>query len=118
MTVISSAGSHLGQIAQDNIGVFRKVRFRLESNGQSIGSIHAENYSAWDFRIDDANGIEVARVTKEWAGFLKERFTRADNYVVQIHRPLQDPLRSLVVAAATAVDVALKQGDPGPRRYR
>jgi hypothetical protein len=40
----------------------------------------------------------------------KERFTKADNYVVQIHRPLEEPLRSLVIAAALAIDTALKQG--------
>ena len=37
----------------------------------------------------------------------------ADNYVVQIHRPLEDPLRSLVVAAALTVDTALKQDARG-----
>ena len=40
-------------------------------------------------------------------------FTTADNYVVQIHRPLQDPLRPLVVAAALSVDTALKQDSRG-----
>ena len=38
-------------------------------------------------------------------------FTSADNYVVQIHRPLEEPLRTLVVAAALGVDTALKQDD-------
>jgi hypothetical protein len=31
--------------------------------------------------------------------------------VVQIHRPLDKPLRSLVMAAALSVDTALKQDD-------
>jgi hypothetical protein len=44
---------------------------------------------------------------------LKTAFTTADNYVVQIHRPLVDPLRSLVVAAALCVDTALKQDNRG-----
>ena len=65
-----------------------------------------------------------ARVTKTWAGWMKERFTRADNYVVQIHRPVEDPLRSLAIAAALAIDTALTQGYQasgssllGARRY-
>jgi hypothetical protein len=33
--------------------------------------------------------------------------------VVQIHRPLDDPLRTLVVAAALGVDTALKQDNQG-----
>ncbi len=88
------------------------IRFGLEAGGQRLGSIKAEDVKAWDFRIEDAAGAEVARVTKTWAGWAKERFTRADNYVVQLHRPLAEPLRSLVLAAALAVDVALKQGEP------
>jgi hypothetical protein len=32
---------------------------------------------------------------------------------VQVHRPLDDPLRTLVVAAALAVDTALKQDNRG-----
>ena len=40
-------------------------------------------------------------------------FTTADNYVLQIHRPLEDPLRTLVVSAALGVDTALKQDARG-----
>jgi hypothetical protein len=40
-------------------------------------------------------------------------FTSADNYVVQIHKVLEDPLRLLVVAASLAVDTALKQDSRG-----
>ena len=36
-------------------------------------------------------------------------FTNADNYVLQMHRTLEDPLLSLVVSAALAVDTVLKQ---------
>ena len=46
-------------------------------------------------------------------GIAKTMFTTADNYVVQIHRPLEDPLRSLVVASAVSVDTALKQDARG-----
>ena len=59
---------------------------------------------------------EVARITKTWAGLAKEMFTKGDKYVVQIHRPLEEPLRSLVISAAVAVDTVLKQG--GDRRNR
>ena len=45
-------------------------------------------------------------------------FTTADNYVVQIHRPLEDPLRSLVVASAVSVDLALKQDQGSQQHHR
>jgi hypothetical protein len=96
------------------------VRFGIEAGGQRLGSIHAESLREWNFHIQDPAGTKVATITKTWAGWAKERFTKADNYVVQMHQPLEDPLRSLVVAAALVLDVALKQGDPtsGSRRNR
>ncbi|MGI8537736.1 MAG: phospholipid scramblase-related protein [Mycobacteriales bacterium] len=102
-------GSEVGEIKQQN--VFGKIRFAMESAGQPVGSINAENWRAWNFNITDAGGQEVARITKTFVGPAKAMFTTADNYVVQIHRPLEEPLRSMVVAAALCVDTALKQDE-------
>ncbi len=103
------AGGEIGQIVQQNM--FGRIRFGLEAGGQQIGSINGENWRAWNSNIKDHTDAEVARITKTWEGLAKTMFTTADNYVVQIHRPLEPPLRSLVVAAACSVDTALKQ-DP------
>jgi uncharacterized protein YxjI len=105
------AGNEIGQIVQQN--VFGKIRFALESGGQMLGSINAENWRAWNFSIRDHTDTEVARITKTWEGLAKTMFTTADNYVVQLHRPLQGPLQALVVAAALSVDTALKQDKRG-----
>ena len=105
-------GRPLGLVQQLN--AIGKIRFGLETpDGQTVGSINAENWRAWNFSVQDATGNEVARITKTWEGIAKTAFTTADNYVVQIHRPLQEPLRSLVVASSLAVDTALKQDDRG-----
>ena len=104
-------GYELGQIVQQN--AIGKIRFALESGGNTWGSINAENWRAWNFSIQDHTGQEIARITKTWEGLAKTMFTTADNYVVQIHRPLEEPLRSLVVAAALSVDTALKQDSRG-----
>ncbi len=111
-------GAEIGQIVQNNIGIIGKIRFGLESRGQSLGSINAEGWNAWDFSIQDATGDEVARITRTWAGLAKELFTKGDNYVVQIHRSLNEPLRSLVIAAALAVDTALRQDSNTRARRR
>jgi uncharacterized protein YxjI len=104
-------GNEVGQIVQQN--VFGKIRFGLESGGQMLGSINAENWRAWNFSIRDHTDTEVARITKTWEGLAKTMFTTADNYVVQIHRPLQGALQALVVAAALSIDTALKQDKRG-----
>ncbi|MBM3671608.1 MAG: scramblase [Actinobacteria bacterium] len=104
-------GTEVGQVKQNN--VFGKISFSLEVGGQPIGSLNAENWRAWNFNIQDASGNEIARITKKWEGLLKTSFTTADNYVVEIKDQLDDPLRSLVVAAALCVDTALKQDARG-----
>jgi uncharacterized protein YxjI len=110
--VVQDGGGHeLGEVVQEN--VFGKIRFGLHAGGQKVGAINGENWMAWNWNIQDASGTEVARITKTFVGLAKAMFTTADNYVVQIHRPLEEPLRSLVVAAAVSVDTALKQDNRG-----
>jgi uncharacterized protein YxjI len=104
-------GTLVGEIVQKNR--MGKIRFALVADGKEVGMLNAENWRAWDFNIQDSSGQEIARIKKTWEGLLKTAFTTADNYVVQIHQPLEDPLRSLVVAAALCVDTALKQDKRG-----
>jgi uncharacterized protein YxjI len=112
-TVIVSDGNdqEIGRIVQDN--VFGKIHFSLQAGGHTYGAIKAENWRAWNFRIEDHTGVEVARVTKTFEGIAKTMFTTADNYVVQIHTQIPQPLNSLVVASALSVDTALKQDSRG-----
>ncbi|MFB6438639.1 phospholipid scramblase-related protein [Streptomyces sp. NPDC056411] len=104
-------GSPVGEIVQQN--AIGKINFAMMVNGQQIGAIKAENWRAWNFAIVDHADTEVARITKTWEGLAKTMFTTADNYVLQIHHQLPDPLLSLVIATALTVDTALKQDARG-----
>jgi uncharacterized protein YxjI len=112
-TVVVADGNdtEIGRIVQDNM--FGKIHFTLQAGGHTYGAIKAENWRAWNFRIEDHTGTEVARITKTWEGVAKTLFTTADNYVVQFHQQLPQPLLSLVVASALSVDTALKQDSRG-----
>ncbi|MFF4606568.1 phospholipid scramblase-related protein [Streptomyces sp. NPDC001339] len=104
-------GSPMGEIVQQN--AIGKINFAMMVGGRQIGAIKAENWRAWNFAIVDHADTEVARITKTWEGLAKTMFTTADNYVLQIHHQLPDPLLSLVVATALTVDTALKQDARG-----
>ncbi|MEU2227639.1 MULTISPECIES: phospholipid scramblase-related protein [unclassified Streptomyces] len=104
-------GSPVGEIVQKNM--IGKINFAMTVNGQQVGAIKAENWRAWNFAIVDHADNEVARITKTWEGLAKTLFTTADNYVLQIHYQLPEPLLSLVVATALTVDTALKQDARG-----
>jgi uncharacterized protein YxjI len=101
------------------IGVVRK-RVRLGKavfsvfapDGTTVlGEVKAENWRARNFRIDDATGTEVARVTKQWRGLLTEAFTDADSYAVTFESTTAEPMRSLALASALSVDLTMKQKD-------
>ncbi|MFD0485727.1 LURP-one-related/scramblase family protein [Saccharopolyspora spinosporotrichia] len=100
-------GSPVGDIRMEN--VWGKVRFAFEAGGQRVGGIHAENLRAWDLRVLDRDEQQVGQISKTWQGLAKAAFTTADNYVLQIFRPLPEPLNSLVVASALTVDTVLGQ---------
>lgn len=111
VVVADGAGNELGRIVQQNM--VGKINFDIQSSGQTLGAIKGENWRAWNFRIEDAAGNEVARITKTWEGMAKTMFTTADNYVVQIAQRMPEPFNSLIVASALSVDTALKQDNRG-----
>ena len=86
------AGNEIGQIVQQNM--IGKIRFALESGGQTLGSINGENWRAWNFNIRDHTDNEIARITKTWEGLAKTMFTTRR----QLRRP--DPPRAAGPAAA------------------
>jgi uncharacterized protein YxjI len=112
-TVVVSDGNdrEIGRIVQQNM--IGKINFGLMADGQQVGAIKAENWRAWNFRIENAAGQEIARVTKTFEGLAKTMFTTADNYVLQITQRAPEPLNSLVVASALSIDTALKQDSRG-----
>jgi uncharacterized protein YxjI len=110
--VSDGSGKALGKIVQQN--VFGKINFSLlDANGEQVGSLRGQNWRAWNFDVVDANGEHLARIDKEWEGLAKTVFTTADNYKITRPKALEDPLGGLVLAAALAIDTALKQDARG-----
>ena len=68
-------------------------------------------WTSWEFKFVSSDNKEFAWVTKKWAGFGKEFFTSADNYVLQIGDdvPADHPLRLLIMAAVMCIDFVLKE---------
>lgn len=67
-------------------------------------------WTSWDFRFV-RDGVEFAQVSKKWAGFGRELFTSADNYMLSIDGkvPSDNPLRTLILAAVMCIDMVLKE---------
>jgi uncharacterized protein YxjI len=112
LLVRAGDGREVGQIVQDN--VFGKIRFNFVGvQGEVLGKIKAENWRAWDFSIVDATDHEIGRIDKKFVGVAKALFTTGDHYVVDISHEAVGDLRLMALAAAVAVDTALKQDARG-----
>jgi len=81
----------------------------LDANDQVLCTLKGK-WTSWDFKFIKDN-IEFAHVSKKWAGFGKEFFTSADNYMLSINEgvPSDNPMRQLILAAVMCIDMVLKE---------
>jgi len=81
----------------------------LDQNDQPVCSLKGK-WTGWDFRFVHGD-VELAQVSKKWAGLGKELFTSADNYVLSISEsvPPNSTLRQLILAAVMCIDMVLKE---------
>ncbi|WP_206446184.1 phospholipid scramblase-related protein [Agrococcus sp. KRD186] len=117
MIVAWPDGRPIGQISQKSLGL-GKDRFVLTIDGRDAATLQSDGWRSRTFGIEDTTGAEIARITKQWAGGLKERFTSGDHYALQVHETLEPRLRALVVAAALALDTTLFEEDAAARSNR
>lgn len=104
VVVARPGGGEIGRLVrQDGSG----LRLGLLSGGRPVGALLAQSPLAGDLTVVDDTGAQVARIRKTYEGMAPAVHTTADHYVVQIPRPLPDPLLSLVVASALTLDTAL-----------
>ena len=78
------------------------------------GKLYAEvkgDWKGWNFKIITAEGEELGTVTKKWAGFAKELFTSADNYVIALNERVEEREEGnmLLLAAGLAIDIVYKE---------
>ncbi|MBP9740940.1 MAG: scramblase [Chitinophagaceae bacterium] len=108
ITIINSNQEIVGYIKQKF--TFLKPRFTiLNASEELIGEISGD-WKAWNFSIKDAGGNEIGFINKKWAGAMKEFFTSADKYYVNIHPSFNEDQNKInIVATAITIDMVLKE---------
>ena len=81
----------------------------LDANETPVCQLKGK-WTGWNFRFQ-TDEMELAHVTKKWAGIGKEMFTSADNYVLEISDrvPADSVARPLILAAVMCIDMVLKE---------
>jgi uncharacterized protein YxjI len=81
-------------------------RFSLQDpSGVALAEIQGSLFHPNTF-VFKRQGAEVARITKQWSGIMREAFSDADTFLVQFdHQALAPDLSWLVLASAIAIDL-------------
>ena len=99
------------------IGYFKSKLFSIgggfhvyDTNDQKVADVKG-NWKGWDFRFLAADGQELGSVSKKFAGFGKELFTSADNYLIALNDAgaRQANTSALLLAAGLAIDTVYKE---------
>ncbi len=77
-----------------------------DEQGQTIGKVIGD-LGLKHFSVTGAQGGELARLRKTWAGFTKEMLTPSDHYKVDFAGPVPPVTRMLTVMLAIVLDLTL-----------
>jgi uncharacterized protein YxjI len=108
ISILDDKDNTIGHIKQ-KFKLFKPTFEILSENNEPIGKITGD-WKAWDFKIFDDKEIQIGTVNKKWAGLLKEAFTTADKYVVNIEsNNISKENRIAILASAITIDMVLKE---------
>lgn len=100
--VYDGAGRLLGAIQQK--WAFLRRRYQIEGPTGLVGAeIFGPFFKPWTFEIR-VRDQKVGTIAKRWSGLLKEAFTAADNFSLELGPAVDDRLRPLCLGATFLID--------------
>jgi len=106
--VLDGGGQKIGHLTRKIFSLKPRMNI-FDHNGEACGEL-VGSFLGWNFTFSQ-KGIEIATVSKKWAGLGKELFTSADNYVLSIENSVdnEDPARGMIFAAVLCIDMLFKE---------
>jgi uncharacterized protein YxjI len=108
ITITDANGSLIGSIQQK----FTIIRpsFKIFNSSDQLVAVISGDWRAWEFSITDSSDNQIGRISKKWAGVMKEFFTSADKYNVTINPGYTNPSNKIaIIASALTLDMVLKE---------
>ncbi|WP_282073680.1 phospholipid scramblase-related protein [Polaribacter atrinae] len=103
-----SSGNTIGTIKQK----FKllKPTFKIYNTSEELVAVITGDMKAWNFQINDASDKQIGTITKKWNGALKEIFTTADKYKVDLNADFTDESNKIVIlSSAITIDMVWKE---------
>ncbi len=109
VTVFDENDNPVGKFRQKLFTIGAKMKL-LDMNDTELGLLKG-SIVGWDFTFSTIDGLELATITKKWAGVGKEMFTTADNYMLEVNGAVQldNPVRMLILGAVICIDMVFKE---------
>jgi uncharacterized protein YxjI len=108
ITLTDGKGDLLGKINQ-KFAILKPTFKIFDDTDTEIAGITGD-WKGWSFKIADMNGNQIGTISKKWNGILKEAFTTADKYVVDIvPEYAEDKRKMAIVSCAVTIDMVLKE---------
>lgn len=109
IAIHNAQGIAIGSIAQ-KFKLFKPTFNIADALGNNIASISGD-WKAWNFSIQDNTQSEIGTISKKWNGAMKEVFTSADKYIVEL-LPIYNSNhenKMAILATAITIDMVLKE---------
>lgn len=100
---VTSEHKTVGHIYRRFAFIFRRYDL-ADSSGNIFARIRAPFWRIWTFAIIDTHGREIAKISKKWGGVLREIFTDADKFLVELGN-LTPSQKAVVFAAGISIDL-------------
>lgn len=87
-----------------------KPTFEIFNTSDRLLAEITGDWTAWNFTINDSSKNQVGTISKKWAGAMKELFTTADKYNVNLeatHLTMDNKIA--ILSAAITIDMILKE---------
>ena len=107
--VLDAAGTAIGYFKSKLMSIGGGF-YVYDTADQQIAEVKGD-WKGWNFQFLGSGGQVLGTVSKKWAGTMKEMFTSADTYFINLSDevPTHGALNSLLLAAGLAIDIVLKE---------
>ena len=103
-----SKGNNIGSIKQ-KFKLF-KPTFKIYNKTEQLVAVITGDWKAWNFKINDSSEKQIGTINKKWNGAMKEIFTTADKYNVDLNSGYTDVSNKMaILSSAITIDMVLKE---------
>ena len=108
--VEDESGGPVGSLKRQ-FAMLRRRFSLMDAHASPIGRIDGGPFRRNTFAAENAQGVELGRIVKQWSGLTREAFSDADTFQIQFSdQERSQKFRLMLLAAAFAIDLDFFEG--------